>query len=210
MARAVSCSQPTLPMGSGDMIASVPMKMSLYGALIKFSSDPFGESRATWFVFSFYRVMYCLLSIVVFNVPILCGVSVVSLVDTIFVRSMFHFQDILFSLRLLLSVLKLYHPKVRVMSAVWRSKTRPDIGTSFRANFGFIRRCFHCLSPRRNLFREGFLSECTAADTHAVEYIGAVVVAVRTVLPSRLTPSLAVLHNRNDITTLFRARQLGL
>ena len=26
---------------------------SLYGALIKFSSDPFGESRATWFVFSF-------------------------------------------------------------------------------------------------------------------------------------------------------------
>ena len=53
MARAVSCSQPTLPMGSGDIIASVPMKLSLYGALIKFSSDPFGESRATWFVFSF-------------------------------------------------------------------------------------------------------------------------------------------------------------
>ena len=101
MARAVSCSQPTLPMGSGDIIASVPMKLSLYGALIKFSSDPFGESRATWFVYFFYRVMYCLLSIVVFNVPILCGVSVVSafafLVDTIFVRSMFHFQDILFS-----------------------------------------------------------------------------------------------------------------
>ena len=33
MARAVSCSQPTLPMGSGDIIASVPMKLSLYGAL---------------------------------------------------------------------------------------------------------------------------------------------------------------------------------
>ena len=32
--------------------------------------------------------------------------------------------------------------------AVWRSKTRPDIGTSFRANFGFIRRCFHCIAQR--------------------------------------------------------------
>ena len=29
MARAVSCSRPTLPMGSGDIIASVPMKLSL-------------------------------------------------------------------------------------------------------------------------------------------------------------------------------------
>ena len=39
--------------GVRGIIASVPMKLSLYGALIKFSSDPFGESRATWFVFSF-------------------------------------------------------------------------------------------------------------------------------------------------------------
>ena len=147
MARAVSCSQPTLPMGSGDMIASVPMKMSLYGALIKFSSDPFGESRATWFVFSFLPCYVLFASIVVFNVPILCGVSVVSLVDTIFVRSMFHFQDILFSSAYCWACEAL-PPQSAGNVTVWRSKTRPDIGTSFRANFGFIRRCFHCIAPR--------------------------------------------------------------
>ena len=95
-------------MGSGDIIASVPMKLSLYGALIKFSSDPFGESRATWFVYFFYRVMYCLLSIVVFNVPILCGVSVASafafLVDTIFRPIDVSFSRYSFLPHLLLSV----------------------------------------------------------------------------------------------------------
>ena len=100
MAGAVSCSQPTLPMGSGDIIASVPMKLSLYGALIKFSSDPFGESRATWFVFAYCWACEAL------------------------------------------------PPQSASNVAVWRSKTRPDIGTSFRANFGFIRRCFHCIAPR--------------------------------------------------------------
>ena len=91
--------------------------------------------------------MYCLLSIVVFNVPILCGVSVVSLVDTIFVRSMFHFQDILFSSAYCWACEAL-PPQSAGNVTVWRSKTRPDIGTSFRANFGFIRRCFHCIAPR--------------------------------------------------------------
>ena len=94
MARAVSCSQPTLPMGSGDIIASVPMKLSLYGALVKFSSDAFGESRATWFVFSFLPC-YVLFA---FHCCLQCSNSLQRFfVDTIFVRSMFHFKDILFS-----------------------------------------------------------------------------------------------------------------
>ena len=57
----------------------------------KFSSDPFGASGATWFVFAFLPCfVYCLLYIVVFNLLILwrSAVSAFSfLVGTIFVRS---------------------------------------------------------------------------------------------------------------------------
>ena len=150
MAGAVSCSQPTLPMGSGDIIASVPMKLSLYGALIKFSSDPFGESRATWFVFSFLPCY------VLFAVHCLqCSNSLRRFCSFCFCFSCWHhfrpidvhFQDILFSSAYCWACEAL-PPQSASNVAVWRSKTRPDIGTSFRANFGFIRRCFHCIAPR--------------------------------------------------------------
>ena len=42
---------------------------------LKFLSDPFGASRATWFVFAFFPCfVYCLLYIVVFNLLIFCRV----------------------------------------------------------------------------------------------------------------------------------------
>ena len=81
--------------------------------------------------FLFGRVMYCLLSIIIFNVP--------TLLLTPFSSDRYFIFKIFFSPPLIVERVKLYHPKVRVM-AVWRSKTRPDIGTSSRANFGFIRR----------------------------------------------------------------------
>ena len=58
--------------------------------------------------FLFYRVMYCLLSIVVFNVPILLLTPFPS--DRCFIFKIF------FSPPLIVERVKLYHPKVRVMS----------------------------------------------------------------------------------------------
>ena len=64
---------------------------------LKFSSDPFGESRATWFVFSFFAVL-CIVCFPLLSsmFDFFCGVSVVSafvfLVDTMFVRSRWHFS----------------------------------------------------------------------------------------------------------------------
>jgi len=55
--------------------------------------------------FLFYRVMHCLLSIVVFNVPILCSVSLLT-----------PFSSDRCSPPLIVERVKLYHPKVRVMS----------------------------------------------------------------------------------------------
>ena len=64
---------------------------------LKFSSDPFGESRATWFVFSFFAVL-CIVCFPLLSsmFDFFCGGSVVSafvfLVDTMFVRSRWHFS----------------------------------------------------------------------------------------------------------------------
>ena len=74
-----------------------------------------------------------------------CGVSVVSafvfLVDTMFVRSRWHFSFSRYSFLLRFGLYcwtcEALPPQSASNVAVWRSKTRPDIGTSFRANFGF-------------------------------------------------------------------------
>ena len=91
-------SRPTLPMGSGRYQTKCSDEIVIVRSL-KFSSDPCGESRETWFVFSFFcRVMYILFA---FHCCLqcsnfFCGVSVVSafvfLVDTMFVRSRWHFS----------------------------------------------------------------------------------------------------------------------
>ena len=124
---------------------------------LKFSSDPFGESRATWFVFSFFAVL-CIVCFPLLSsmFDFFCGGSVVSafvfLVDTMFVRSRWHFSFSRYSFLLRFGLYcwtcEALPPQSASNVAVWRSKTRPDIGTSFRANFGFIRRCFHCIAQR--------------------------------------------------------------
>ena len=92
---------------------------------LKFSSDPFGESRATWFVFSFFAVL-CIVCFPLLSsmFDFFCGGSVVSafvfLVDTMFVRSRWHFSFSRYSflppLWFIVERVKLCHPKVRVMS----------------------------------------------------------------------------------------------
>ncbi len=81
---------------------------------LKFSSDPFGASRATWFVFAFLPCfVYCLLY-TVFNLLIFCGVLqfllFLFLFGTIFVRSSWRkLRRLLFFFCLvLLSVLRLF------------------------------------------------------------------------------------------------------